>query len=345
MSFGRILFDEKAFLANYELFRSRTTGQAGAVVKANAYGTGTSRAVRLLREAGCHQFFVAVLEEAFEVRVNTPGVIFIFSGPKNAKEAETIALEGFVPVLNTPSQIRLWKPYRHRACAIHVDTGMQRLGIGVEDCPDLSIDSFNVRLVMTHLACADEPDHPANRNQIQRFSAALNQFKGVPTSIGNSAGILNGTEFQGDIVRPGIGLYGGNPWRSLPNPMQAVVACEGTVLQVRTVRKGESVGYSAAYVAPDAIRVATVGLGYADGIPRSLSNRGECAFKGSRMPIIGLVSMDATQIECTHCPELNEGDYVQFFGDAISLDEFARNAGTISYEILTGLGGRNRSIP
>lgn len=340
MSFGRILFDQQAFLANYELFRSKTTGEAGAVVKANAYGTGVSRAVRLLRNAGCRHFFVAVIDEAYEVKANTLGFIYIFSGPKNAEEAELIASEGFVPVLNTPAQIKLWKPYRDRACAIHVDTGMHRLGIEVDACLDLSVDVLNVCLVMTHLACADEPEHPANRNQIQRFSKALAYFKGIPTSIGNSAGILNGAEFQGDVVRPGIGLYGGNPWQNRPNPMQAVVVCEGAVLQIRSVRKGRSVGYSAAYVAQNEIRVATVGLGYADGIPRKLSNRGECAFDRVRLPIIGHVSMDATQIDCTTCPQLVEGDYVQFFGDKISVDEIARVAGTIPYEILTGLGNR-----
>lgn len=340
MSFGRILFDQQAFLANYEYFRSRSNGATGAVVKANAYGTGSSRAVSLLSGAGCKHFFVAVPEEAEAIKADANGAIYVLSGPKNRKDAERLASNGFVPVLNSIAQIALWEPYRDQACALHVDTGMQRLGVAVEDCPNLSVDSFNLCLVMTHLACADIPQHPANRKQVREFSTVLPFFRGVPTSIGNSAGILNGEEFQGDVSRPGIGLYGGNPWQDLQNPMRSVVTCEGIVLQIRDVPKDESVGYSASFVARENMRVATVGLGYADGIPRNLSNRGECAFNSIRMSIVGHVSMDATQLDCTNCPELVEGDYVQFFGDTISVDEVARIAGTIPYEILTRLGSR-----
>ena len=292
MSLGRILFDQQAFLSNFEYFRSRTIGATGGVVKANGYGTGASRASRLLRDAGCKHFFVAVLEEAQTIEAFASGAIYILSGPKNSQDAERIASEHFVPVLNSKEQLELWRPYKDQACALHVDTGMQRLGVAVEDCPHLAVDSFNLCLVMTHLACADVPEHASNRNQIREFSNVLSFFRGVPTSIGNSAGILNGKEFQGDVVRPGIGLYGGNPWQVHQNPLLPVVSCEGVVLQIRRVRKGEAVGYSAAYVARDEIRVATVGLGYADGIPRSVSNRGECAFDGVRMPIVGHVSMD-----------------------------------------------------
>lgn len=340
MPLGRILFDSHAFLKNYHHFRSNSKGETGAVVKANAYGTGASRATSLLRDAGCKHFFVAVLEEGIEIKAITSGAIYILSGPSNGEDAERIAAEGFVPVLNSISQVELWERYKDKACAVHVDTGMQRLGIAVEDCPKLAIESFNVCLVMTHLACADVPKHPANHQQVHEFSEVLRYFRGVPTSIGNSAGILNGEEYQGDVVRPGIGLYGGNPWTELPSPVHPVVTCEGVVLQIRKVRRGETVGYAASYVAQDELRVATVGLGYADGIPRSLSNCGECAFENIRLPFIGHVSMDATQIDCTSCLQLAEGDFVQFFGDTISVDEVAQKARTIPYEVLTGLGNR-----
>lgn len=340
MPLGRILFDSHAFLKNYDYFRSNSIGETGAVVKANAYGTGASRATSLLRDAGCEHFFVAVLEEGIEIKANTSGAIYILSGPSNGEDAERIAAEGFVPVLNSISQIELWERYKDKDCAVHVDTGMQRLGIAVEDCQELAIDSLNVSLVMTHLACADVPEHPANQKQVREFSKVRRFFSGVRTSIGNSAGILNGEEFQGDVVRPGIGLYGGNPWTERVSPVRPVVTCEGVVLQIRKVRRGESVGYNASYVAQDELRVATVGLGYADGIPRSLSNCGECAFKNVRMPFVGHVSMDATQLDCTSCSELCEGDFVQFFGDTISVDEVAQRARTIPYEVLTGLGNR-----
>ena len=337
---GRIRFNEQAFVGNYDYLRSRVIGETGAVVKADAYGTGSKRATRLLSAEGCRHFFVANIQEAVDIKSYANGAIYVLSGPASTQDAERIANLEFIPVLNSKRQIQHWMPFRDRRCAVHIDTGMQRLGISPRDCLRMDVSSLNVGLVMTHLACADTPEHPMNRAQIHEFTSILSNFGGVPTSIGNSAGILNGTEFQGDITRPGIALYGGNPWRDRTNPLSNVVTCEGVVLQVRTVCRGQSVGYGATYVAQDSIRVATIGLGYADGIPRCLSNRGSVAFDGVRMPIVGNISMDSTQIDCSNQPKLQEGDYVQFVGDAVPIDEVARLADTISYEILTNFGSR-----
>ncbi len=337
---GRLLFDEGAFVANYNHFSARTAGTTGAVVKADAYGTGAIRAVRLLEVEGCGHFFVASLREAIAIEQDTKGRIYVLSGPLNAAAAHEMSVRKLIPVLNSDYQVSLWRQCGDLPCAVQVDTGMQRLGISLENSDTIEWESMNVCLLMTHLACADTPEHPLNEKQCLTFSSVARNFPDVPTSIGNSAGILNGLEFQGDITRPGIGLYGGNPWRDRSNPLETVVTCEGVVIQTRTVDKGDSVGYGASFVARESLRVATVGLGYADGIPWSLSNRGSVAFEGVRMPVIGQISMDATQVDCSNHASIKEGDYVQFIGEQVSLDEVARVADTIPYEVLTNLGPR-----
>lgn len=337
---GRLRFDEPAFIGNYDYFRGKSVGETGAVVKADAYGTGSERAVRLLSSVGCRHFFVANLEEAIAIASLTNGSVYVMSGPLNATAAQEMADRRLIPVLNSEFQVELWRNFGDSSCAAQVDTGMQRLGLAVDAFTRLDWKSMKVRLVLTHLACADTPEHPMNQEQCEAFAAVSKIFPNVPTSMGNSAGILNGHEFQGDVTRPGIGLYGGNPWRDRENPMQTVVTCEGAVMQIRTVTNGDSIGYGASFVAKKEMRVATIGLGYADGIPWGLSNRGSFSRDGVRMPIVGQVSMDATQVDCSSHMSLREGDFVQFIGDQVSLDEVARLADTIPYEILTSLGTR-----
>ncbi len=340
MALGRLRFDETAFSQNYHYFRDRTAGETGAVVKADAYGTGAPRTVRILEREGCQHYFVASYGEAKAIHSYTSGKIYVLMGPQNAEEAELIASHGWIPILNSASQIRTWHSFRDQPAALHIDTGMHRLGVPVAECGDLELDGYNLCLILTHLACADDPEDPENRVQLDLFTGVAKHFSGIPTSIGNSAGILLGEEFQGSMTRPGLGLFGGNPWSKLANPMQPVITCEGLVVQIRSVPAGETVGYGGTYSAPRDMRVATVGLGYADGIPCNLSNRGYVVFDGPKMPIVGRVTMDSTQVDCTEQPLLREGDFVQFIGPDVPVDEVARLAGTISYEILTGLGNR-----
>ena len=338
MVFKRFTLDEQALLANYELFNSRAVGACGAVVKGNAYGTGARRVVSLLHQAGCRHFFVATPNEGIAIRDLTPTNIYVLSGPINDAAAQEISRHNLVPVLNSPNQITLWAPYQEFPCAIHVDTGMHRLGLDPNTLDGLDFSSFQICLLMTHLACADDPNHPQNEVQLSIFNEVRTYFQNTPTSIGNSAATLSGERFQGDIVRPGIGLYGGNPFMNRDNPVDPVCTLEGRVLQIRDVPPNTSIGYRASYTASSPKRVAVVGIGYADGLSRALSNNGSVAFRGRRMPIIGKVTMDATQVDCTQVAELRESDFVEFFGPTISVDEVASRTKTIAYEILTHVG-------
>ena len=320
MRHARLTVDLDALAANYRAFRARAPDGAAAVVKADAYGLGMQAVATRLAVEGCTSFFVATESEGLALRETLAADcdIFVFSGEVSAA--------GLLPVANQPSQLRAGP------VALHVDTGMQRLGFAPEDMPD----DADVVLLLTHLACADMPDHPLNAVQLERFEAVAARFPGVPVSIANSAGILNGVR---GIGRPGIGLYGGNPYSGRDNPMRCVATLEGQVLQVRHVPAGESVGYGASRVVTRDTTLAVVGAGYADGVPRRLSNRGEVAFGGARLPILGRVSMDLTQVDATEVA-IEPGDWVEFFGPTVGVDEVAAWSETIAYEVLTGIGRR-----
>ena len=321
MNHGRLIVDLDALADNYATLKARAAGDVAAVVKANAYGLGALPVARRLVAEGCRQFFVATEAEGVALRPVLPkdAEIFVFSGEATAP--------GLIPVANLAEQLGA------SPVALHVDTGMQRLGFPWDAVPTMAA---SVKLLISHLACADTPDHPMNATQIRRFEAVAAQFPGVPTSLANSAGILNGVAGLG---RAGIGLYGGNPWVDRPNPMHPVATFEGQVLQVRTVRAGETVGYGAGRTMERDAEVAVVGVGYADGVKRLLSNRGATAFDGKRLPIIGTISMDLTHLDSTGTG-LKRADWVEFCGPNLSVDEMARGAGTIAYEILTGIGHR-----
>lgn len=326
MTHARLIVDLDALAANYRRFRDSASEGSAAVVKANAYGLGMEPVARRLAAEGCRQFFVATDAEGRELRRILPDAgtfdIFVFSG--------VVESDGLIPVVNHRAQMRTGP------IALHVDTGMHRLGLDGLDAQTLPADT-KVRLLMTHLACADTPDHPLNEAQLERFEAFAARFPGVPKSIANSAAILAGVE---GIGRPGIGLYGGNPFAAQENPMRCVATLEGEVLQVRKVMEGASVGYGASHVTGRDTIVAVVGIGYADGLPRALSNRGQSAFKTIRAPIIGRVSMDLTLVDVTDLPPVEPGDWIEFFGNSVGIEEVAAWADTISYEVLTGVGNR-----
>lgn len=360
----RLLVDLEALAANYQLFVSAAhkaapqsnlrnlPGQAavGGVVKANAYGVGMAQAAERLFAEGCRSFFVATVEEAFELRDvlssqsggDEPFELFIFDGVDSSNAAD-VARAGLIPVLNDETQLDAWRPHAGAPGAIHFDTGMHRLGFP-SDTPATHFGGFNVGLVMTHLACADEPDSVVNAAQTSSFAEIVRRFPGVRTSIGNSAGWLSGC--QGDLGRPGIGLYGGNPFSDRPSPMRPVASLQGRVLQLRDLAAGESVGYGASWTADETTRAATVAIGYADGVPRHLSGVGEMALtSGECCPILGRVSMDSTVIDVSTAPGVAVGDWVECFGVHISVDEAARRAGTLGYELLTRVGARVPRVP
>jgi len=316
-----------------------------AVVKADAYGLGVGPVAKRLSTAGCRHFFVATVTEGMELRslLREPK-IYVLDGPLGDAPGDFLG-HGLIPVLNSIEQARVWAGAGQ--AALHIDTGMNRLGLSAGELMSLieSVPDFprgELALVMTHLACADEPDHPLNKAQLRIFDEVARLFPGVPTSIGNSAGALLSPEFRGDIVRAGIALYGGNPFVGRENPIGPVVSLRAPVIQVRTLEHAESIGYGASYAGEQGARIATVALGYADGYPRALGNAGVAAIAGMRVPVVGRVSMDLLCLDVSAVPAaaVSEGVYVELFGREIAIDEVAHTAGTISYELLTGLGRR-----
>ncbi len=348
MSSARLTIDLAALEANYRIFER--VGSIGAVVKADAYGLGVGPVTRRLLRSGCADFFVAHAREGIEVALllqneRVKGRVWVFEG-FTGWNAELIAESGLIPVLNSASQIDAFRRAGGGQCGLHIDTGMQRLGVPFEQIDSLNARGLQVELLLTHFACADTPEHPLNALQMQRFDTIRQLFYGVPVSVGGSAALL-GSYVQHlpskHVSRPGIGLFGGNPLNSGQNPMLTVAVLEARVVQIREVSAGTPLGYGASFETKRVTRIATVGVGYADGVSRALSNRGAFAVNGSRAPILGRVSMDLTQIDVTDV-DVAEGDWIEVMGHTVTLDDVARTAGTVSYEILTGLGPRLERI-
>ncbi len=353
---GRITVDLAALRANYAvLARVSAPAIVGAVVKADAYGLGAAAVAPALAAAGCRQFFVAVLSEALALKPHLPGdaLIYVLNGLAPG-EAERCAVAGVRPVLNTARQARDWHEVAQRLgrpldAALQVDTGMSRLGLPPEMAQALAADAafrsaVPIALLMTHLACADVADHPANARQLARLRAVADALDAPPPlSIANSAGVFLGEDFHAAVVRAGIALYGAAPALPGAPAMRTVVRLEARVLQVREIPAGAGVGYGLDYVAQAPARIATLGVGYADGWLRRLGGgRGAAMFEGLRLPMAGRVSMDSCAIDISALAPgaLDEGDYVELLGEAARLDDVARAADTIPYEILTRLGPR-----
>lgn len=334
------------------------SAECGAAVKGNAYGLGVEHVAPALWAAGCRTFFVARPMEGGELRHLLPreAVIYVLDGLFPG-QAEFYAREDLRPALITMEEAREWAAFgteygRNLPCAIHVDTGINRLGFSPSAFEELIANNeimarLNLSLLMSHLACADEPGHPLNARQKSAFATLRRRLPGVKASLANSSGIFLGSEYTHDLVRPGIALYGGNPVAPHGNPMLPVAHLEGTVLQVREIAAGESVGYGATWRATRPTRVAVLGAGYKDGVPRSLSSRAtngpaQAFIGGRRCPVIGRVSMDMMAVDVTAVPVdlCQRGTRAELIGRNIAIDETAEWAGTISYELLTRLGQR-----
>ena len=355
LSPGVLTVDLDALARNYRALREAAAQAAcGAVVKANAYGLGVGPVARRLWDEGCRHFFVATAGEGIELRGLLPGArIFVFEGVREGS-ATGVINANLTPVLNSIEQIRHWRTAGSgQPAALHLDTGMSRLGLTDAEVREVSrtrlLEGVDLRYALTHLACADVPSHPMNARQVRDFADLLESLPGVETSIGGSAGILLGPEFHGDLVRPGIALYGGSPFANGDSPMEPVVTLEGIVLQTRTVRRQQTVGYGATRSVQPGARLATVGVGFADGYPRALGNRGVALVAGTKVPVVGRVSMDLITLDVSGLAPgaLQPGDPVELIGRNVPLDDLARAAGTIGYEVLTGLGSRwqRRYIP
>jgi alanine racemase len=344
--------------ANYrEVLRRAAPAGAAPVVKANAYGMGVGPVVHALTTAGADSFFVARLEEGIEARALTPHArIFVFDGLAPGSAAALVA-HRLIPVLNSAAEIAEWSA-RARSdrveldAALHVDTGMNRSGLSHGELSQLvsrlreSLVGINLVLVMSHLACADEPGAEMNWTQLARFRAALAVLPSAPASLAASAGIELGRDFLFDLVRPGLAIYGGNPIAARPNPYRTVAVLTGRVLQIRRIDPGETVGYAAAFTAKKPSKLAIVGCGYADGLIRASAARGHAAIGGVRLPFAGRMSMDLLALDASDVPDaaLTRGAEVEFMGDIVSLDEVAEAAGTITHEVLTSISPRARRI-
>ena len=339
--------DLDALAQNYRLLcKQAAPAECAGVVKADGYGLGTVGVARRLLREGCRKFFVATLAEVAELRALAPDVsIYVLEGAVLAAVDELVALRA-APVLSSLEQIERWRG-RGRAL-LHIDTGMTRLGLSAADVRLLAgrrdlLEGIELEYVITHLACADEPEHPQNRAQLKLFDELRRLLPPAKTCIGNSAAIFIDAAHRGDLVRPGVALYGGNPFVGRANPMAAVVTLLAPILQIREIEDAAvPVGYGATYVAKPPARLAVVGVGYADGYPRSLGNRAAAAVNGQRVPVVGRVSMDLLCVDISVLPRdsVRAGDFVELIGPTVGLDEVAEAAGTISYEILTGLGRR-----
>jgi len=347
-SYARLRIDLGALQSNYALL-ARTASPSGcaAVVKADGYGLGMVPVSVALREAGCTQFFVSEVYEGIVLRgALEDAEIFVFGGVTR-ENAQSCLESGLVPVLSNETQVAIWRHFAgSRAPAVvKVDTGMTRLGFRWDAITPEDISGIHVRLLMTHLACADTPAHPLNITQLDRFQTVCAVLPDIPTSIGNTGGTLNGETSRGDLCRCGIGLYGGNPRPHEHNPFLPVATLEGRVLQISTLASDTSIGYGASFRASRNARIATLGIGYANGLPRALSNVGEASRDGENYPLVGRVSMNLTTIAVKGQSTLAVGDWVELIGPTRPLDDIAAMTDTIGYEILTGLRAARHYSP
>ena len=354
---GVLTVDLDAIVANWrKLEKTAVPAECAGVVKANAYGCGAEQVARALAGAGCKTFFVATVEEARVVRAAVPAAaIYALSGFFQNTGDEYAKID-CKPVIGDLNELAEWDVFCRRSgwsggAAIHIDTGMNRLGLTLTEAqgiiPRINAGDHGITLVMSHLASAEQLNNPLNARQLTNFREIASLFSGVPASLANSSGIFLGAQFQFDMVRPGAALYGINPTPEADNPMQPVVELKARIVQIRNVEKGETVGYGGTWTARRPTRIAIVAAGYADGYFRAGSandgTRGaEVVVAGKRCPIAGRVSMDLIAVDITDLEKnaARRGHMATLIGEGITVDELAHHFGTIGYEVMTSLGRR-----
>jgi alanine racemase len=351
--------DLAAIVANWRTLK-RVAGPScdvGAVVKADAYGLGLAPVAQALKAAGCTTFYVAHVDEGIALRaaIGSDLRAVVMHGPNPGTERD-FAAHNLIPVLSTPQQIANWRKFASAAdvlmdCIVQVDTGMNRLGLTAREFQSHIDDpggfvGLHPWALMSHLACAETPAHPMNPQQRERFASALGAFRGkfadVKGSLANSAGLFLGRAYCFDLARPGVALYGVNPTPGAANPMVPVVRLQAKVLQVRRVDAAAPVGYGAAHLAPDGAKLATVSMGYADGLLRAWSPSGRASIDDVAITVAGRVSMDLTTFDVSNVPDSSLGPdaVIDIIGSRHTVDDVAAEAGTIGYEVLTSLGQR-----
>jgi alanine racemase len=354
---GVLTVDLDAIVANWrKLEKTAVPAECAGVIKADAYGCGLEPVARALAQAGCKTFFVATLDEARLTRAALPSAtIYVLDGFFQ-NTGETYAKIDVRPVIGDLNELAEWDVFCRRSgwaggAAIHIDTGMNRLGLTLSEAqgiiPRINAGDHGVTLVMSHLVSAEALNHPLNAKQVANFREIASLFTGVPTSLSNSSGVFLGPQFHFDVIRPGAALYGVNPTPEADNPMQPVVELKARIVQIRNIEKGESVGYGATWTTRRPSRIAIVAAGYADGYFRAGSSndgtRGaEVVVAGKRCPVAGRISMDLLAVDVTDLEKnaVRRGQLVTLIGDGITVDELAHHFGTIGYEVLANLGSR-----
>lgn len=334
----RLHLDSNALVSNWRAL-ARLSGKAatGAAVKADGYGLGAREVVTRLRDAGCKDFFVAHWGEAEAIAdLVPPGWICVLNGIAQGDVQPTIAL-GAVPVLNTPQQIAMWKAANGGRCHVMLDSGINRLGIGLEQFSSELFNGLDIDILMSHLASADE-DTPQNERQLLLFSDLSQQVTARRRSLANGAGIMLGSGYHFDLTRPGLSLYGGIARAEMTASIAPVVHISARILQIRQLQAGDSVGYDATHISAEPTCVATLSIGYADGYLRGFSGKGTAIWNGMKLPVIGRVSMDLVTIDVTAAQGMIEGDWVDI---AYDLPQASFVSGLSQYELLTGLGKRS----
>ena len=354
-----LTIDLAAIVANWRTLK-RVAGPScdvGAVVKADAYGLGLAPVSQALKAVGCITFYVAHVDEGMALRaaIGADPRILVMHGPNPGTERDFVA-HNLIPVLSAPQQIAAWRKFAQGAdvlmdSVVQVDTGMNRLGLTAREFESHIHDpggfvGLHAWALMSHLACAETPTHPMNAQQRERFASALSAFRGkfpdAKGTLANSSGLFLGRAFCFDMARPGVALYGVNPTPGLANPMVPVVRLQAKVLQVRRVDASAPVGYGAAHMAPDGAKLATVSMGYADGLLRAWSPAGRAYLDDVAVSVAGRVSMDLTTFDVSNVPDSSLGPnaMIDIIGTKHTVDDLAREAGTIGYEVLTSLGQR-----
>ncbi len=350
--------DLAALADNYLMFaREAAPAECAAAVKGNAYGLGVDPVARTLWGAGCRTFFVALTQEGLALRRLLPeAVIYVLNGLFPGA-AEVVADARLRPVLNSLEEVEEWAAWCRSGghplpAALHIESGINRLGLTAADVDQLAgrpelLEDFTLSLIISHLVSGDLPEEPINAEQVKRFEALRAKLPAAPASLANSPGSLSGPAFRHDLVRVGVGLYGGEPYAEGPPRVKPVVRLISQLAQVRTIAAGESVGYRATWTATRDSKIGVIPVGYYDGYPRSLSSASDLphawvSIGGHRAPVVGRVSMDMITVDVTDLPGhlAVRGAEVELFGTSPTVDELADRAGTISYEVFTGLGSR-----
>ena len=347
---ARLTIDLDALAHNYRQVCLEAQGaQVAPVIKADGYGLGVGPIARRLSAEGARTFFVARLSEGQALRreLNDREASIVVLDGLTHGDASAMKASRLTPALTSLQQIKAWAEAADTPlpCYLHFDTGMNRLGLDLAQAAEaarLINASPNLRLevVMSHLSCAAQPDHPRNLEQLQCFHQVLNAFPGIPASLSASAGAFLGHDFRFDMVRPGICLFGGGP-RETPDPsFRAVAILQAPVLQIRHVGAGQSVGYGKMFTAPKPLSIAILGAGYADGVLRALHDQGFASLNGKHVPFV-IVTMDMIGVDITHCGDVQLGDMAELLGPNVLLDDVAAAMdGTVAHEVLVRLSQR-----